>query len=145
MWINTEMICLGILVLLSYIDIKKREVPIQMLLAAAAGENLYHIMYREQDIWLLLGGATVGFLFLGISFITRESLGYGDSWGIVILGVYLGLWRLLEVLFGAFFLSGVISAVLLCKKKMSRKSTLPFYPFLTCGYVLVLLSEGGKL
>ena len=74
---------------------------------------------------------------------------------ILLLGIYLGIWKLLIVLSGAFFLLTLAAVVLLSyysirgkgmaqgtvgMKKISRKYALPFYPFLTCGYILYLVS-----
>ncbi len=70
-------------------------------------------------------------------------MGYGDSWGVVILGIYLGLWGLIEVLSVTFFMLALFAAVVLSKKKMSAKCGIPFYPFLTGGYLAMLFIEGG--
>ena len=75
------------------------------------------------------GGAGVGILFLLVSKVTREGFGYGDSWAILALGIYLGLWGVLDVLVGTFCFLAVAALVCLTAKKMSRKHTIPFIPF----------------
>ena len=94
---------------------------------------------HAEDIWLILGGVGVGILFLAVSRFTGESMGYGDSWAILILGIYLGLWELLTALTGAFFLLAAVSAAGLAAKKMSKRLRIPFYPFLTAGYLMSVI------
>ena len=66
--------------------------------------------------------------------ITREAIGYGDSLAILILGIYLGVWGLLEVLATSFFILGILA--LGCVTLRRKKSlAFPFYPFLTVGYL----------
>lgn len=69
---------------------------------------------------------------------TREGLGYGDSWMILILGISLGLWDILLLLSIALICSGILAIMLLIRGKWSRKVSFPFVPFLMLGYVGVL-------
>lgn len=48
-------------------------------------------------------------VFLLISKCTRESIGYGDSWLILLLGIQLGYLKAISVLFAASLLAGVAS------------------------------------
>ena len=74
-------------------------------------------------------------VFLIISRATEESLGYGDSILITVLGIYMGFWNILTLLVTAFFLGAVFSGVMLVRKKYTGKSSFPFVPFLTAAYV----------
>lgn len=125
-----------ILLVLSWIDIRIHQVPEKVLIGSNAAAVLYHLAVRQMNIWVIAGGAGVGLLFFLFSKATREGIGYGDSWTILILGIYVGVWKLLEVLCAAFVMLGIYSAIILCRKKMSRSAALPFLPFLTAGYVL---------
>lgn len=69
-------------------------------------------------------------------------MGYGDSWAILILGIFLGLWGVLEVLAAAFLLLTLVSVVLLARKRMSRRLSVPFYPFLAAGYLISVWGGG---
>ena len=144
MWPVSQMICMGILISLSIVDIYFRKIPTDILVMATISAVIYQIIERNMDLWLIAGGAGMGMLFFLFSKITREGFGYGDSWAIFILGIYLGLWNLVEVLVGAFFLVFVVSVVGLTVRKMSRRYKLPFFPFLAAGYLANIL-VGGKL
>ena len=140
-----EMICLSILLFLSYVDIRTHEIPISVLILGAGGAVFYHIFSGEISWWEITGGIGVGVFFLVVSRITREGMGYGDSLGILVLGEYLGIRGILMVLADAFFILGLFSMAVLCMKRMSKKCVLPFFPFLTCGYVLMVLTKGRNL
>lgn len=145
MWHISSIIGLLLLLIFSYIDIRFRKVPVKLLIFSNAAAFIYHVAFREIHIWVLLGGILVGAVFLLISKVTDEEVGYGDSWGILILGTYMGIWRLLEVLSISFLLLGAAAGAVLCTKRMSRKCALPFFPFLAGGYMMALMLRGGVL
>ena len=60
------------------------------------------------------------------------------------LGLYLGLWKLLEVLAGTFLLLLAASLVVLAADRMrgGAKRGIPFFPFLTGGYLMGLMMGG---
>lgn len=142
MWTLSQMIGMGILGVLSVIDIQFRKIPVEILGMANLAVILYQLTVRKEDFWLIAGGAAVGIAFLFFSRATRERMGYGDSWAILILGIFLGLWGLLEVLASAFVLLTIVSVILLARKKMSRRCAVPFYPFLAVGYLISVWGGG---
>lgn len=142
MWTLSSMIGMGILCVFSVADIQFRSVSAELLALAGVSAAVYQALVRPGDIVLTAGGAAVGVLFLVISRITRQSLGYGDSLAILILGIFLGFWGVVEVLAGAFVLLAAVSMVVLVMKKMSRRQRLPFFPFLAAGYAIAI-SLGG--
>lgn len=145
MWQIGRGICFIVLLFLSYIDIRLHRVSVRVLAVSGGAAVLYQLFFGKRCVWEILAGAGIGLLFLLIGRITKESVGYGDSWGIFVLGLYLGFGELLTVLLIAFFLLAVFAVFVLCVKKMSRKCFLPFFPFLTCGYVAAVLIERGVL
>ena len=87
-----------------------------------------------------LAGIGVGVLSLLVSKVTEEAIGYGDSVAIMILGGYLGFWKVVGVLAAAIFTSGVCSVILALR---GRVKTMPFFPFLTLGYILMPAEQRG--
>ena len=140
MWTVSEIICLGSLARLSVADMHYRKVPGEILAMGAVGACVYRICMEQENVWILGGGIAIGILFLFISRVTGEKLGYGDSLAILILGIYMGIWKLLLVLSGAFTFLTIGAVLVLSSRKMSRKCTLPFFPFLTAGYLLYLMT-----
>lgn len=121
------------------VDRKEKCVPCAYLAAVTTGCVLFQLMCGQGE-WILCGaGAVCGGLFLLLSVYSGEGVGYGDSWMILNLGIFLGIWKLLAVLVLAF---GEVSLAAVCgviRGKYTRKSRIPFFPFLLTGYVGVLL------
>ena len=143
MWKVSQVICIGAMAGMSVTDVMFRKVPEAFLILGGAAAILYQCIFRTAEVWLLFGGASIGCFFLFLSKVTREGIGYGDSWGILVLGLYMGMWNLLGVLLGALSLLLITAMVLLATGRFKRNAFLTFYPFLTGGYVLVLLTGVG--
>ena len=80
----------------------------------------------------------VGGVFLLASRWSKEVIGYGDSWLILLLGGYLGIRRVLLLLTIAFFLAGIFGLLGYVLRRLRRGSTIPFIPFLTVAYMGVI-------
>ena len=130
------------LIVIAVKDIKTRTVSPIALIFGGMISITTQLLFKRMDFWIVFGGAAIGAVCMMISKFTKEGLGYGDSLVILILGTYLGFYDLLLVLSTAFFLLLCVSIPALCIRKMSRKYALPFLPFLTCGYILLLLAGG---
>ena len=121
MWTVSRIVAMVILTGLSFMDYKIRKVPRDVLLLCMAGTVLYQAVTQNIDWMVSLGGGLIGMIFIGISKITREAIGYGDR-------------GLLEVLATSFFILGILA--LGCVTLRRKKSlAFPFYPFLTVGYL----------
>jgi leader peptidase (prepilin peptidase)/N-methyltransferase len=86
-----------------------------------------------------LAGGLVGVLFLGISKLSKEAIGYGDSWLIGILGILMGAREMLAVLFIASLLAAAGSLIILWKKRWNKKAAIPFVPFVAVVYLGAIL------
>lgn len=118
---------------LSVLDIRHRRLPVWFLAVGGALVLGVRIFCVPLDIISAAGGA-VGILFLLVSKVTQEGVGYGDSLLILVMGIYLGFWNLLGVLTGAFLLSAVFAGVVLVRFGWKRSTGFPFVPFLTAAY-----------
>ena len=135
MWTVSRIIAMVILTGLSFMDYKIRKVPRDVLILCVAGAVIYEMVTQNVDWLVSVTGAGIGVMFMGISKVTQEAIGYGDSLAILILGIYLGIWGLLEVLATAFFILGILALSCLILKQKKKTLTFPFYPFLTAGYL----------
>ena len=142
MWKVSQCISMVLLAVLSITDIHSRRIPVIVLISGNLAVLCYQIYIAKEDVFVLAGGIGVGLLFLLVSRVTREGMGYGDSWTILILGIYLGLWKLLEVLLAAFLLLWIAAIIFLSLNKISREYNLPFIPFLAAGYLFSILTGG---
>ena len=136
-------ICIAYLSVLSILDIRFRKMPVWLLVVggiAGTGYQIWKWVKGDPVSIVLIGvGVIVGILFLGVSKITGQALGYGDGIIILILGICLGFWDLSIVLMIAFFIASVMAIALIVVKKGKKKRTMPFVPFLCIGYIVFVL------
>lgn len=121
------------------IDWKKREIPIVLLIIISTLVLFYAICCHKVDVWYRFAGLLMGVFFFIISRVTKEAVGYADSWLILILGVHLGVLKALEVLCIASLLAAVFSVFFLWKCKWKRDVAIPFIPFLFIAYIGVII------
>ncbi len=89
-------------------------------------------------------GSLAGFLsflfFFGLAFGSKEKwMGMGDAYLAFLIGLGLGLERVLVALMIAFLLGSVFGITLVLLKKKTLKSQVPFGPFLVAGAALATL------
>lgn len=128
----------GLLVIAAWIDWKKKEIPVWFLIfmsVVVLGLTAFH---KNIGIGYRIWGLCFGIFFLLISKITKQMIGYADSWLILLLGVYQGIFHGLCVLFAASFMAAMCSLVYLWKRRWKRNETLPFIPFLAMAYLGVM-------
>ncbi|WP_300799907.1 A24 family peptidase [uncultured Acetatifactor sp.] len=101
---------------------------------------------RDMDGLLgLLPSVVLGLLFSMVSFglgylISRGSMGAGDVKLALVMGLYLtGEYAVGAVFYGCIA-GAAFSMVQLIRKKLSRKDTIPFVPFLFLGLIIRLLA-----
>lgn len=146
MWTIRECIIFLVLIVAAVSDMKSRSISVRFLRVCAAGSILcagYQIATGELNHWLVCTGIFVGICFLLISKLTEEAMGYGDSLMVLFLGIIVGFWDILTILAITFLLLLCVTIPVLWKKKMSRKFSLPFLPFLTGGYLCFLIMGGA--
>ena len=78
----------------------------------------------------LLSAMIPGAVLLWIGFISANAIGYGDGLMMFMVGPLFGVERMVEGMLLAFFVSAIVSILLIVLRKVNRKTTIPFIPFL---------------
>lgn len=99
------------LISLSYSDMKRRKLSVGVIVLGFLSALVFQWQLLISNHGELCRRILTGFLFMGISRLTEEKIGYGDSLLIIVLGTFLGMWKLLILLLGAF---GLAAAVQFC-------------------------------
>ena len=123
----------------SVIDWRRKTIPYVLLLALGIVVVAFAFFCNGVSVKMRVGGVLIGVLFLLISKMSREAIGYGDSFLILFLGIHMGSFEALGVLFVAALLAAVVSLFFLWKCHWKRQATLPFVPFLTISYLGAIL------
>lgn len=136
------MIAIFFLVILSVYDIRNKEVPMLWLLLFGCVATVYVVLDGKREGIMMIYSLIPGAFLLAISLCTRESIGYGDGWTVLALGILLGLWKCFVVVFAGFLFSAIFSLILLVLRRVNGKSRLPFLPFITMGLGVVMVVQG---
>ena len=123
---------------LAVVDIFRKRISLVMavlLIVTAIGVVIFTHSF---DVVLTLGGAGVGLVFILVSKVTKEGIGYGDSLLILALGINLGFWKVMVLIMIAFFLSALFAVFVAIIRKKGRKATFPFVPFIAFSYVVMM-------
>lgn len=120
------------------LDVRKRKISLLLTAAGFAGGILWQLIYRTRDMPQIAASWIPGALFLILSYISRERVGYGDGFLLLSLGSWLGVWDTFLMLTGALILCSGCCIVLLLTKKAGRKDEVPFIPFMLISFVASL-------
>ena len=134
-----KLLFLGIASLMAYADWKEQKISLVMLLSGGAAGILVQLAFREQTAAEVICGAGIGGLVLMLALVSREAVGAGDGMILIVAGIILGVWGVLELLMTALLLTGIAALFLLVVKRKGRAYRLPFVPFLLAAYLLQLM------
>lgn len=132
------------LFLMSVYDMRKKEIQIEIsvvtIVVLTAGQ-MCRIAHGGAAWYLAFAGVIEGVLLIGLSKITHGQIGIGDGIVFVVSGVILGFWGNGVLLFLSLILAAVTGVFLLLFRRVGRKDTIPFVPFIFVGYGVMCLWE----
>lgn len=118
----------------------EREIPLGVVWMGIIVALVLHIQgLGGNGTWLAVVSSVMpGVMFWMLSFITGERVGYGDGWMLIMVGLFMGLWKSFLILMVGLILSSLVVLILLVLGKASRNDQLPFAPFLLLGMGVVV-------
>lgn len=130
--------------LLSWQDIRKKEVSMLLLLAGAAiavaSIGVAIGGHQDGNIWISKGiGMLFGLLLMVLSRVSRGQFGMADAIVLTVTGVVFGFWNNLFLFFYSLVVSAVYAVILLVMKKIHKKQNIAFLPFIVLGTLGVIL------
>ena len=131
------------LVIITAIDIEHQIIPDVITLPGIAlglAVGTYTIGYTDSLLGFFVGGG----LFYLLAVLSNGGMGGGDIKYISAAGAFLGWQKVLLVIFIGALLGSVVGVFQIAVQKKSRKSLIPFGPFLATG-TLVTLFYGNSL
>lgn len=131
----TSFAVMAMLALCSVEDIRHRRVNSILILLMGMVGVCFHILWQQQTLYSMMAGLLPGIVLLGISFLSGQAVGIGDGLVVMVMGIFLGGSRNLQILFLALLISAVVSLVLFLTKRKSRKDSIPFIPCLLIAYL----------
>lgn len=132
---------LSILLVVSLIDIEHMIVPDLLTLALLATGLAAASLGWGPSLSNVLAAGAAGALLIGmIVVLTRGGMGTGDVGLAAALGANLGVVGLALALWLAFVIGGIVAALLLLYGRHSRKTAIPYGPFLAIGGAVALFA-----
>ena len=135
-------------VALAFIDLDTKRLPDKLTLPSyAVALVLLAVPAVVEGAWgswlrALLGGLALGAFYFILWFVYPSGMGFGDVKFAGVLGIYLGWLSWATVAVGAFLgflLGGVVGVLLLVTRRATRKTGIPFGPFMIVGALLAVL------
>ncbi len=139
--------------ILSVWDVKKRELPVFLLICGGLAVILYRITLsiicgpssEQLKVWIAaLLGALPGLLLTVLSYYT-DKIGRGDGIVIMIVGACENCtFAAILICMACIFLT-VVSVILMLFRKVTRNTRMPYIPFVALAYGLMKIYEGSYI
>jgi leader peptidase (prepilin peptidase)/N-methyltransferase len=138
MWI--ELLLFFILAICALWDAVRKEIPLIVVwIGMLTAVLLRAAGVIETESWGMMGAALLpGFLFWVISYVTREKVGYGDGWILLLIGLFIGVAKCMAVLMAALFAESVFLIIMMALQKIHGDNQVPFVPFLLAGLGVIM-------
>jgi leader peptidase (prepilin peptidase) / N-methyltransferase len=135
---------IGILAVLSVIDIEQRRLPNVIVLPAASAILLAQLVLSPDRAWEWIAASLgAGLLFLVLALISPSGLGMGDVKLAMLIGAALG-GSVVTALFVGTLAAAVYAIVLIVRNGAdARRRSFPLGPFLAAGAVFALLAPSS--
>ena len=136
---------LACLVLETFVDLREMIILDEALFMLFAAGLCYAVCYHPLGLQTL--GATVtGAAVLGaLRFFSGGGIGWGDVKFVTALGPWMDIPEMVVCLAGAFVLAGATGLVLWLSGRVTRRSRIPFAPFLSLGAVIAFFCAPAVL
>lgn len=138
MWIEILLFCL--LGVCAVWDGIRKEIPLAVVwigMITALILRAYGAMGESTWISAVLA-VLPGAAFWLLSFMTREQVGYGDGWVLMMIGLFVGLQRCFLILLAGLVMESVAALILLVFGKTTGDREIPFVPFLLLGMGVIV-------
>lgn len=134
----------AVLIIITFIDFEHQIIPDVLSLPGIAiglGLSFFFlpIGFINSIIGTLLGGGVLFIIAAGYYLITkREGMGGGDIKLLAMIGAFLGWKGVILTLFASSLVGSVIGVLFMATLGKSRRTALPFGPFLALGAIIYL-------
>lgn len=134
-----------VIALLSYhsiFDLKVKRIPKWSLSAAVVFSFLWafgKIFLGTQTWGTLVLSLLPGMASLAMAVVTRQQIGFGDGWELIVMGNMLGAAACMIGLAVALLVVFFLCVILLLRHKVGRNTEIPFVPFLCAGTIVSLV------
>lgn len=126
----------------SITDLYNRTIPLKLLIfSLIVGFLMIGIFYKTNTFLnCILGGVAAFLVMYLLILISKKQVGGGDLALMTVTGFFAGINIFFSILFVSIILTGMYSLFLVLMKKGSKRTEIPFAPFILLGTVILVLS-----
>lgn len=138
MWVEILLFC--VLGICAVWDGIRKEIPLAVVWAGMTAALILRACgVMGEGAWISVVPAVLpGAAFWLLSFMTREKVGYGDGWVLMMIGLFAGLQRCFLILLAGLAAESAVALILLAAGKTTRDREIPFVPFLLFGMGVIV-------
>ena len=120
-------------------DLRTKQVRLLEIIIFGIIGIIFNIIYRAYSLQSILGGVGIGIAIMCFSIFSKEKIGKGDAYIIMVTGLYLGFINTLLLLWFSTILAAITGIILIRKYDNKMSMEIPFVPFLLLGYIILYL------
>ena len=132
------------------VDLRWQKIPNKFLVVGFAIRIAFGIVEfalsvtQAWNAWksALIGALVIGLFFLLLRLVFQNSIGMGDVKLFALMGLFQGLWGVMNAVFFSLVVSFFVAVILLITKKKGRKDTISFGPSIYLGTVIGICMAG---
>lgn len=117
-------------------DIKKCQISVMKLLLFGIGAVLYLLYDPDFSVRVCLIDMLPGMFLLLLAVLSKECIGYGDGFAVIIFGLWTNILFCMTVVCLGLCMAGIFAAYMLLQK---RKKPIPFVPFILAAMEVILV------
>ncbi len=142
--------CLAMLFVAAATDYRRQIIPNRLILSGLGFRAVLLLaeLVFERDVLIMtlfsevLGAIGIFIVCMVFLLMMKNSIGMGDIKLFMVMGLYLGLYSMIDAIMSSLVLAFVCAIVLLLMRKKGKKDSLPFAPAVLAGtYLSVFLTE----
>lgn len=122
-------------------DIRTKQVRLIEIVIFGILGVAYNLIFKPYPISSVVGGVAVGAAVLIFSIASKEKIGKGDAYIIMVAGLFLGFMNTMLLLWLSSIYAAIIGLLLMQKYKGVLEKELPFIPFLLLGYLTLYANQ----
>lgn len=134
------------LLIMSICDLKKMRIHVMIsIIVAVVLLGMRMVVCGREILPELLYGVLPGAMVLLISCVSRGEIGFGDGVVLIVCGMATSWQMSISMLFCALVMVSFVGSGMMLFRKVSRRTRLPFVPFLLVSYGVIWLCGFGNM
>ena len=119
-------------------DIRTKQVRLIEIIIFGIIGLVINWIWHPNSIASLLGGIGIGIFSIALSVATKEKIGLGDAYIILVTGIYIGFMNT-AILLWMSSIFATIYGIIAIRKYDNKDIEIPFVPFLLLGYLVMFV------